>query len=144
MIGAEIGVYLNAVRKADLNIVTAEWVGLASRTDLPAARTRAVMACTDPVALDFHSAKYVLYPNSGIRFHNPDDPESPAHQYLKACAEHGGGIFDEEQGDGEIMEFTKGRYETDDELVILGEKEWGTDPKAILKFLLFRYGSFLL
>ena len=144
MIGAEIGVYLNAVRKADLNIVTAEWVGLASRTDLPAARTRAVMACTDPVALDFHSAKYVLYPNSRIRFHNPDDPESPVHQYLKACAENGGGIFEEDKVTVTSFDARTGRLQSDDELVVIGERQWGTDPKAILKFLLFRYGSFLL
>ena len=144
MIGAEIGVYLNAVRKADLNIVTAEWVGLASRTDLPAARTRAVLACTDPVALDFHSAKYVLYPNSGIRFHNPDDPESPTHQYLKACAEHGGGIFDEGKVAVKSFDVRAGRLQSDDELVIAGDRQWGTDPKAILKFLLLRYGNAFL
>ena len=144
MIGAEIGVYLNAVRKADLNIVTAEWVGLASRTDLPAARTRAVLACTDPVALDFHSAKYVLYPNSGIRFHNPDDPESPTHQYLKACAEHGGGLFDEDKVAVKSFDVRAGRLQSDDELVIAADRQWGTDPKAILKFLLFRYGSAFL
>ena len=144
MIGAEIGVYLNAVRKADLNIVTAEWVGLASRTDLPAARTRAVLACTDPVALDFHSAKYVLYPNSGVRFHNPDDPESPTHQYLKACAEHGGGIFDESKVAVKSFDLRAGRLQSDDELVIAADRQWGTDPKAILKYLLFRYGSAFL
>jgi hypothetical protein len=144
MIGAEIGVYLNAVRKADLNIVTAEWVGLASRTDLPAARTQAVLACTDPVALDYHSAKYVLYPNSGIRFHNPDDPESPTHQYLKACADHGGGIFDEGKVAVKSFDVRAGRLQADDELVIAADRQWGTDPKAILKYLLFRYGSAFL
>ena len=144
MIGAEIGVYLSTVRKADLNIVTAEWVGLASRTDLPAARTRAVMACIDPVALDFHSAKYVLHPNSGIRFHNPDDPESPTHQYLKACAEHGGGIFDEGKVAVASYDIQAGRLQPDDDLVVMGDRQLGTDPKAILKFLLFRYGSAFL
>ena len=144
MIGAEIGVYLNAVRKADLNIVTAEWVGLASRTDLPAARTRAVLACTDPVALDYHSAKYVLYPNSGVRFHNPDDPASPTHQYLKSCAEHGGGVFNEGKVAVKSFDARAGRLQSDDELVIAADRQWGTDPKAILKYLLFRYGSAFL
>jgi hypothetical protein len=77
MIGAEIGVFLNSIRKADLNITTAEWVGLASRTATPVARTRAVLACEDPVALDYHATKYILFPNSKIAFHNPDNPESP-------------------------------------------------------------------
>jgi hypothetical protein len=42
MMGAEIGMFMNTVRKADLNIATAEWVGLSSRTDPPIARTRAI------------------------------------------------------------------------------------------------------
>jgi hypothetical protein len=144
MIGAEIGVYLNAVRKADLNIVTAEWVGLASRTDLPAARTRAVLACTDPVALDYHSAKYVLYPNSGIRYHNPGDPACPTHQYLQACARHGGGIFDEREISVRSYDIGAGRFQGADEMIVTGEKEWGRDPKALGKYFLMRYGSFLL
>jgi hypothetical protein len=142
MIGAEIGVFMSTIRRPDLNIVTAEWVGLSTRTEPPVARTRAVLACTDPVALDFHSAKYVLYPNSGVRFHNPDDPESPTHQYLKACAEHGGGIFDEGKVAVTSFDLRAGRLQSNDELVIAADRQWGTDPKAILKYLLFRYGAF--
>ena len=44
MLGAEIGAFMNSIRKADLNITTAEWTGLASRTDPPVAHTRAVLA----------------------------------------------------------------------------------------------------
>lgn len=40
MIGAEIAVFMNTIRKAVLNITTAEWVGLASRTDPPDAKER--------------------------------------------------------------------------------------------------------
>jgi hypothetical protein len=40
-------------RKADLNIISAEWTGLSSRTDPPIARTQAVLASIDPVALDY-------------------------------------------------------------------------------------------
>jgi hypothetical protein len=140
MIGAEIGVYLSTIRRADLNIVTAEWVGLSSRTDAPVARTKAVLAGSDPVALDFHCAKYILHPNSGIKYHRSDAPESPAYQYLKACSEHGGGVFDERKVEIRSWDFEKGRFQGDDELVILGEKEWGSNPKAILKYLVFRYG----
>ena len=95
MIGAEIAVFMKTICKADLNIITAEWIGLSTRTDEPVARTRAVLACPDPVALDYHSAKYILYPNSGIKYHSPDLEQSPVHQYLKACAKHNGGEFDE-------------------------------------------------
>jgi hypothetical protein len=144
MLGAEIGVFLSTIRRADLNIVSAEWVGLASRTDLPAARTQAVLACTDPVVLDYHSAKYILYPNSGIRYHNPDDPASPTHQYLQACARHGGGTFDKSKVVVRSYDIGAGRFQRDDEMVIHAEKEWGRDPKALGKYFLMRYGSFLL
>ncbi len=144
MLGAEIGVYLSSVRRAALNIVTAEWVGLASRTDPPVAHTRAVLASTDPVALDFHSAKYLLYPNSRIRFHDPEDPQSPTHQYLKACADHGGGIFDESKVAVTSFDLKAGRLQSENELVVAAETEWGRDARTLGKYLLMRYGSFLL
>jgi hypothetical protein len=119
-------------------------VGLASRTEPPVARTRAVLASTDPVALDFHSSKYVLYPNSGIAYHNPEDPGRPTFQYLKACAEHGGGIFDEGRVAVKSFDLKAGRLQADHELVVVGERQWGKDPKSVLKYFLFRYGSALL
>lgn len=144
MIGAEIGVYLSTIRKADLIVVTAEWVGLASRVDKPVVQTRAVLASTDPVALDYHSAKYILYPNSGIKFHNPDDEESPAHQYLKACDRQGGGTFDEGKVAIESYDFKSGKLQNDFQLAVIGQKEWGSKLKPILKYQAMRYGSFLL
>jgi hypothetical protein len=139
MIGAEIAVFMNTIRKADLNITTAEWVGLSSRTETPVARTRAVLACKDPVALDYHSTKYILFPNSKIAFHNPDDVGSPLNQYLTKCAEHGGGEIDESKVAVKSWDFEKERLQRDDELVILGEKEWGRDFKTLLKYFYLRY-----
>ncbi len=144
MIGAEIGVFLNTIRKADLHIVTAEWLGLADRIAPPVARTKAVLASTDPVALDYHSAKYLLYPNSKIRFHNPEAHDSPTNQYLKACSDHGGGIFDERQVKLVSFDHKAGRMQHDEEAVVVGEKIWGKTPKDIGKYLLLRYGSFFL
>ncbi len=144
MIGAQIGVFLNTVRRADLNITTAQWIGLSSRTDPPVAQTKAVIACTDPVALDYHCTRYLLHPNSQIRFHDPDRPGGALHQYLQACAEHGGGVFDERRVAVKSFDFKSGRLQTDDELVVVGEKQWGRDPKALAKYLVLRYGAFLL
>ena len=144
MIGAEIGAYLNTVRKADLNIATADWVGLASRTVEPVARTRAVMASIDPVSLDYHSSKYILHANSRVMHHDPDNGQSPTHQYLKACADHGGGEYDERKVAVKSYDFKTGRMQNDDELVVIGEKEWGRNPKAILKYLVLRYGGAFL
>jgi hypothetical protein len=138
MIGAEIGVFMNTIRKADLNITTAEWVGLVSRTELPVAHTRAVLGSTDPVALDYHAARYLLYPNSKISVHNPDDPKSPLHQYLLKCSEKDGGEFDEKHVEVKSFDFGKHRLQDDSELLVVGEKEWGRNPKMILKYMVLR------
>ena len=139
MLGTEIATFMKTIRKSDLNVVTAEWIGLSSRTDPPIARTKAVLACTDPVALDYHSAKYLLFPNSGISFHNPDDKKSPTNQYLTKCAESGGGILNERSVQIFSYDFKNASFQKDDRLVIMGNKRWGSDPKAILKYLYLRY-----
>jgi len=139
MLGAEIAVFMNTVRKADLNITTAEWVGLASRTNPPVAHTRAVLASTDPVSLDYHAAKYILYPNSKCRIHNPDDGKSPLHQYLAKCAEIGGGIFDERYIEIKSYDYKVRRLQRDDELLVNGRKEWGWDLKMLGKYLTLRF-----
>jgi uncharacterized protein (DUF362 family) len=73
VLGSAIGTFMKTIRKADLNITTAEWVGISSRTDPPVAHTKAVIASTDPVALDYHAAKHILFPNSKLAIHNPDN-----------------------------------------------------------------------
>lgn len=139
MIGGEIACFMNKIRKADLNITTAEWVGLASRTDPPMVKTKAVFACIDPVALDYHSAKYLLYPNSKIAFHNPDNPESPLNQYLVKCSEEDGGLFDESFVDVKSFDINSNSLQQDKDLVVAGDKVWGSDAKTIVKYLFFRY-----
>lgn len=139
MLGAEVAVFMKTIRKADLNITTAEWIGLSSRVDPPVAHTRAVLACTDPVALDYHATKYLLFPNSRLAIHDPDDPKSPLRQYLVKCAEAGGGMFDEKHVKVESYDFKKRLLQKDDELVIRGNKTWGYSPKAIMKYLVLRY-----
>jgi hypothetical protein len=139
MIGGEIAMFMNTIRRADLNIPTAEWVGLASRTEMPVARTKAVLASKDPVALDYHAAKYVLYPNSEMWLHDPDNPASPLHQYLMKCAEHGGGEIDESKVDVKSWDFDTGKFQENDELVVTGEKEWGWDVKTLMKYFYLRY-----
>lgn len=138
MLGAEIAVFMNTVRKADLNITTAEWVGMASRTEPPVAHTRAVLASKDPVALDYHATKYVLFPNSKCKIHNPDDKKSPLHQYLAKCSEEDGGIFDEQYVEVKSHDFRTKTMQRDDQLVVIGKKEWGWKPKMWGKYLALR------
>lgn len=139
MLGAEIGVFLKTIRKANLNITTAEWIGLSSKTDPPVARTQAVLACSDPVALDYHATKYILFPNSKLTIHNPDHHNSPLHQYLVKCAETGGGTYDEKYVHVMSYDFKTKGIQKDGELVVIGDKKWGNNVKALMKYLVLRY-----
>jgi hypothetical protein len=138
MLGTAIGTFLQTVRRADLHITTAEWVGLSSRVDGPAARTRAVLAGADPVALDFHAAKYILYANSGISVHDPENENGPVSQYLRKAAETGAGILDEGHVVVQSYDCERKGPQPDGDLAILGEKSWGTDPRAVAKYLYLR------
>ena len=144
MLGAEVGAFLSTIRRADLHITTADWVGLASRTEPPVVRTKAVLASTDPVALDYHACKYILHANSHVPWHDPDQENRPTAQYLRACAEHGGGIFDERQVAVHSYDANAGRMQNKDELAVFGRIEWGSHMRTIAKYLLMRYASFLL
>ncbi|MBW1982973.1 MAG: DUF362 domain-containing protein, partial [Deltaproteobacteria bacterium] len=140
MLGKAVGFFMKSIRKADLNITTAEWLGLVSRTEPPVARTRAVLASTDPVALDFHGAKYLLYPNSKLWIHNPEDERSPLYQYLLECARAGGGIIDETQVAVKSYDLGRQRFQKEKELVLRAERQWGTDFKMLLKYFVLRMG----
>jgi hypothetical protein len=139
MIGAEIAFFMNAIRKADLNITTAEWVGLSSRTDLPAAQTRAIIASEDPVALDYHTTKYILYPNSRIKFHNPDENSGPLNQYQKKCAIIGDWVFNESKVAIKSWDFKENRLQNDNELLVKGERYWGSNLKNLSKYAILRW-----
>jgi hypothetical protein len=99
---------MRTIRKADLNIVTAEWVGFGSRTDVNLSSCpRAILASTDPVALDYYGTKHILYPLGGpvAALNDPDNQEGPLHRYLKLCSEEGGGVFDDKNIHAEIFNF---------------------------------------
>lgn len=90
--------FIKTIRKADLNIVTAEWVGWGNRIDVTkATRTKTVIAGTDPIALDYYGAKHVIYPLSGnSKYHNPDNPGSAVRKFLElASSEMGNSYIDE-------------------------------------------------
>jgi hypothetical protein len=138
MLGAEVGYFLKTVRRPDLNITTSEYCGLVDRTSLPVAHTKIIAASTDPVALDFHMAKYVLYPNSKISEHNPENPKTPTFQYLDQCARYGDYCFSEERVDIKAYDFLKKKYLNEVEFTVLGEKQWGQNAKSLLKYAFFK------
>jgi len=93
-----IGHFMKTITKADLNIVTAEWVGWGHRTNVKrATRTRTILASTDPIALDYYGAKNLVYPLSRNKeYHDPDNPQSSVWKFLdlalRTCGE---GTLDE-------------------------------------------------
>ncbi|MCP4650120.1 MAG: DUF362 domain-containing protein [PVC group bacterium] len=109
-LGGAVGTFMNTIRKADLNIVTAEWVGFGSRTDTDlAAKPKAIIASTDPVALDYYGAKNILYPLGGRVSHlnDPDDRNGPFRKYLELCHAQGIGTLDEAKMNVKKFDFNK-------------------------------------
>jgi hypothetical protein len=139
MLGSQIGVFMNTIRKADLNITTAEWVGLASRTDPPVAYTKAVLASKDPVALDYHATKYLLYPNSKIALHNPDNKDGPLYQYLKNCAEIARLSLDESNVEIKSWDFKSQALQEGEKLTVMAHQHWGSDLKTLVRYAIFRW-----
>jgi hypothetical protein len=87
-----IGHFLRTIRKAELNLVTAEWVGYGHRTDpRRATQARAILGGLDPIALDYVGAKRFLLPwSKDRRLHDPDDPGSTVRKFLALAAESAG------------------------------------------------------
>jgi len=95
-----LGYFMKTIRKADLNILTAEWVGWGDRTAVDkASRCHTVLASTDPVALDYYGAKHIILPLSNNRkHHDPDFLRSPIRKFLSlASKELGTGHFCEDK-----------------------------------------------
>lgn len=93
-----IGHFMRSIRKADLNIVTAEWVGWGDRTDpSKATRSRAVLAGLDPIALDYVGAKRFVFALSGDRdHHDPGNRGSTIRKFLDLALEScGAGTLEE-------------------------------------------------
>ena len=92
--------FMKTVRKADLNILTAQWVGWGSRTDITkATKMRTILASTDPIALDYYGAKYLVYPlTQNRKYHDPDNHKSSIRKFLNLALEIlAEGTFDEKR-----------------------------------------------
>ena len=105
--GGPVGFFMKSVRMADLNVVTANWVGYGSRTDPSfSAKTNTVLACKDPVALDYYASKYILMsvtPKTArdedghlLRsINDPDNRKGPFRWCLEECHREGIGNLEE-------------------------------------------------
>lgn len=96
--GSAVGFFMRTIRKADLNIIAAEYAGHEGRHNIPA-HIKTVLASTDPVALDYYAGKYVLVPLGGKRvmFNNPDNRRGTFRKTLDGCHDQGIGTLDEKE-----------------------------------------------
>lgn len=101
--GAVLGAFMREIRPADLHIITAIRVGWGGRIEKKkAAQTNMITASTDPVALDYWTAKHVLLdatkkagaPKKYIQLNDPDDVEGPFRRFLEECRRELGGTTD--------------------------------------------------
>ena len=120
--GGVLGSFQQNVRRADINIITAIRVGWGSRTDpkksYPA---NAVIASTDPVALDYWACENVLLkatkevdaPESYVRLNDPGIRGGVLRMFLEECRREMGGTLDPQNmvlvssatlGDGSLNE----------------------------------------
>ena len=96
--GGAVGHFMNTIRRADLNIIAAEYTGYEGRLESPI-QTKTILASTDPVALDYYSAKHVLLPLGGskAKHNDPDWKEGPFRKFLERCHAEGIGTLREKE-----------------------------------------------
>ena len=103
--GGVLGKFMSQVRKPDLNIMTAIRVGWGSRTDVKkAVKKDTIVASTDPLALDYWSAKNILLPvtkeanapNKFMLLNNPDRKDGPLYRFLSEANKEFEGSIKEE------------------------------------------------
>lgn len=95
-----LGHFMKTIRLADLNIITAEWVGWGDRTDISkASRERSILAGVDPIAVDYCGAKHLVLPLSKQPLlHDPDDNRSSIFKFLRLAQKSMGKGNMEEKG----------------------------------------------
>lgn len=95
-LGGAVGHFMNKIRRADLNIIAAEFTGHEGRWD-PPVHTKTVLASTDPVALDYFAGKHILLPLGGSKskYNDPDNKDGPFRRCLDLCHAEGIGTLDE-------------------------------------------------
>ncbi|MFH2035672.1 MAG: hypothetical protein ABIJ45_04660 [Candidatus Zixiibacteriota bacterium] len=99
-VGLAVGGWINTVRKPDIFLTTAEWVGWGDRETNLATQARTVGLGDDPVSLDYIMSKYVLWPtHPEAEFFNPDWnlSENISRQTMNGCQAMGFGTTNEEE-----------------------------------------------
>jgi len=97
-VGQAIGAFINSVRKPDVFMTSAEWVGWGSRTGADATQARTIGLGEDPIALDYYMSKNVLlplHPSQSYFDPNYDIPNNNTRLTLNGCESQGIGTTNE-------------------------------------------------
>ena len=93
--GESVGHLITQILQPAFYLTVAEYTGYRGRTTTPAANTKIVGLCADPVTLDYWMCKHVLYPCATSQtFMNPDN-DNHLRQALIGCQGQGVGTIDE-------------------------------------------------
>ena len=98
--GLAIGAWINAVRKPDFFLTTAEWVGWGDRISSLATNAKTVGLCDDPVTLDYYMSKYVMWPcYPEQKYFNPDYDirNNNTRRMINGCRDMGYGTTNESE-----------------------------------------------
>jgi hypothetical protein len=102
-IGELVGLFINTMYAPVLFITAAMWSGWYSRTG-DAAETKTVLACENPVSLDYISCRDVISPY--VAWLNPDLNNNTRNQIL-GCNNQGIGVIDPQQIEVVTYDFNK-------------------------------------
>ena len=95
--GESVGHLITQILQPAFYLTVAEYTGYRGRTTTPAANTKIVGLCADPVTLDYWMCKHVLYPCATSQtFMNPDHDNS-LRKTLLGCQAKGVGTLDESE-----------------------------------------------
>lgn len=97
--GGCLGYWMRHIRKPDLNIIAAHWVGWGSRTDKnKSSYPKCLIASQNPVALDYYSIKEVLLKETKLHSdsdyykvkNDPDNENEPLYNFLREAGKEAG------------------------------------------------------
>ncbi|MBC2733195.1 MAG: DUF362 domain-containing protein [Desulfobacteraceae bacterium] len=102
--GGSLGFFMNHVRMADLNVITAERVGWRSRTDLEGSvHTKAIVVSKDPVAIDLIASEKILSESTPVNeaflksLNNGFSKNGPFWKFIKECHLQGIGNIEKDK-----------------------------------------------
>jgi hypothetical protein len=105
--GECIGELITGVIEPTVYITVAEYSGHYGRTEMPAAHTRTIGLCTDPVTLDFWMGHHVICPNGGLAADFDPVEDNTFRNQILGCHRKGVGTLIESEMSVSVFDFDK-------------------------------------